>query len=72
MNLSDKTKEQLISAVKTFAVAFIVTSAAILTSADSISWTFAFWGAVATAGLRAGITALIAPYIPVNLGGKKK
>jgi hypothetical protein len=69
--MSNETKTQLISAGKTFAVAFIVAGATILSSAESISWTVAFWGSVATAGLRAGLTALIAPYIPVRLGGKK-
>ena len=69
--MSNENKEKIISAVKTFGVAFIVSAAAILTDSESITWTYAFWGSVATAGLRAGITALISPYIPVRLGGKK-
>lgn len=69
--MSDETKVKLISALKTFSVAFIVASATILTSVETISWTYAFWGSVLVAGIRAGVTALVAPYIPVRLGGKK-
>ena len=69
--MSDETKLKLISAGKTFATAFIVAGASILASTESISWTLAFWGSLATAGLRAGITAIIAPYLPIKLGGKK-
>lgn len=69
--MSDKTKELLISTAKTFGTAFLVTVAITFVEADQINWTVSFWGATATAGLRAGITAVIAPYIPVKLGGKK-
>lgn len=69
--MSDKTKELLISTAKTFGTAFIVTVALTFIEADKIDWTLSFWGAIATAGLRSGITAVIAPYIPTKLGGKK-
>jgi hypothetical protein len=69
--MKDTTKELLISAGKTFATAFVVTVAISFVESDTISWTLSFWGAIATAGLRAGISAVIAPYIPVKLGGKK-
>lgn len=69
--MNDKTKEQLISAGKTFAVAFIVTVAMLFTQAETVAWDVAFWTSLAMAGLRAGITAVIAPFIPTKLGGKK-
>lgn len=69
--MSNETKTQIISAVKTFVVAFLVAGLTIISNTETISWTYAFWGAIATAGIRAGITAVIAPYIPVKLGGKK-
>lgn len=72
MKLSDKQKEQLISIGKTFGTAFIVAAATTLLAADTIEWSFAFWTAIATAALRAGISAVIAPFIPVKLGGKKR
>lgn len=71
MNISDKTKEQLISLAKTFGTAFIVTAAATLLAADSIEWTVAFWSAIGTAAIRAALSTVIAPFIPTKLGGKK-
>lgn len=71
MELSNETKAEIISAGKTFAVAFIVTIAISFTQATNMDWSIAFWGSLAMAGLRAGITAVIAPYIPTKLGGKK-
>ncbi|MFA6315000.1 MAG: hypothetical protein WC648_01340 [Candidatus Paceibacterota bacterium] len=69
--MSDETKTKLISFAKTFGTAFIVAAATTLVAADQIEWTLAFWGAVGTAGLRSAITALIAPFLPIKLGGKK-
>ena len=71
MNLSDETKKQLISAAKTFAIAFFGTAVALFLKADEISWTISFWSAIAMAGFRAGLTAVMNPYLPVKLGGKK-
>jgi len=69
--MSDETKVKLISFIKTFGTAFLVAAATTLVAANQIEWTIAFWGAVATAGLRSAITAVIAPYLPVKLGGRK-
>lgn len=69
--MSDETKKKIVEEIQTFAIAFIVAAAAILTNAEAITWTTAFWSSVAIAGVRAGITALIAPFLPTKLGGKK-
>lgn len=69
--MSDETKTKLISMAKTFGTSFVVASALIILDAETVSWTVAFWSSVAIAGLRAGVTAVIAPFIPVSLGGKK-
>jgi hypothetical protein len=71
MNFSNETKTQFISALKTFGIAFIVTVVGMLSDTVEISWTWAFFGPIVIAGLRAAITALIAPFIPASLGGKK-
>lgn len=68
---SDQIKIHLISAGKTFLLGFIVTVAAILSDSVDISFTTAFWVPIAMAGLRAGITAMIAPFIPIKLGGTR-
>ncbi len=70
--MSDETKTKVISAVKTFMTAFVISILVVLSDKDlSISWTAAFWIPLFTAAARAGITAVIDPLIPVRLGGKK-
>ena len=71
MEISNATKEQIISAGKTFAVAFIVTAVTLFTQGNTMDFSLAFWTSLAMAGVRAGLTAVIAPYIPTKLGGKK-
>jgi hypothetical protein len=71
MNISDATKTQLLSMAKTFGTVFIVTVAMVLTQENSIEWTSVFWFSIISAGLRAAVSAVIAPFIPVKLGGKK-
>lgn len=70
-NISDETKTKVISHLKTFGTVFIVTAAATLVAADEVVWSVAFWLSIGGAAIRAGVTALIAPYLPVRLGGKK-
>ncbi len=72
MNISNETKLKLIAEAKTFLTVFIVTVATFIIQSDVIDWTVAFWSSAAVAGLRAAITVIIAPYLPVKLGGKKK
>jgi Na+/H+ antiporter NhaA len=70
--MSDQLKVQLISAAKTFGVVFLITVATVLTQdGTAIEWTSVFWFSIITAGVRAGVSAVIAPFIPVKLGGKK-
>lgn len=69
--ISDSLKKELISAGNTFLATFIGTIGAML-SAGSIEWTWAFWAALAIAGLRAGIKAVTAYFVSTRLGGKKE
>lgn len=71
-NLSNETKTKIIAETKTFLTVFVVTVAAFLIQVDTVSWSVAFWSAAAAAGLRAAITVIIAPYLPIKLGGKKE
>lgn len=72
MNISDATKAQLISIAKTFGVTFLVTVATVLAAENTtIEWTSVFWFSVIVSGVRAGLSAAIAPFISVKLGGKK-
>lgn len=69
--MSNELKTQIISAVKTFLSAFLITVAIIFIETDTIVLNSVFWVSLGIAGFRAGLSALIAPYIPVKLGGKK-
>lgn len=71
MKISDATKVQIISIAKTFGTVFVVTAALSIVNAPAIEWTSVFWFSIITAGLRAGVSAVIAPFVPVKLGGKK-
>jgi hypothetical protein len=69
--LSTNTKIKLISAGNTFVTAFLLAIAGSLSTVGIIEWTSAFWIALAMAGLRAGLAAIVAQFTPVRLGGKK-
>lgn len=68
--MSDKTKQALISAGNTFIASFIGVLAVSIQSGD-IHWTFAFWGAIGVAALRAAVKAVIGQFVPIRLGGAK-
>ncbi len=68
--LPDKTKVFLISAFNTFSSTFISVIGATLAAGD-IKWTYAFWGGLLVAGVRAGWKAVADQFVPVRLGGKK-
>lgn len=63
-------KTHLQSALQTFIATFLSTVGATL-AAGHISWTLAFWGAIALAGVRTGVKVLFENFAPPALGGKK-
>lgn len=70
--LSDNAKTKIISAVNTFGSVLVITIAGTLVTTGNIEWSLAFWGGLFSAGIREGVKAMIAPFLPVRLGGKKK
>jgi hypothetical protein len=67
----DEFKVKLISFGVTFITSFVLGIALFLNSLGTIEWSWAFWGAVIIAGARAGVSAIVANFIPVRLGGKR-
>lgn len=68
----DQLKIKLISMGNTFLASFILGVATSIYSTGSIEWTTAFWIALVIAGVRAGVAAIVANFVPQRLGGNRR
>ncbi len=70
--MSEETKLKLISGLQTFVAGFIFAIATEIINGAVITWTWAFFGALLLAGVRAGVKVVFQKYAPEALGGVPK